>query len=344
MTRGTTGGGDKNTPLNTTVQSDMVSPNPAEGASIVNQDDAIWASHKAKPLVYGYLHKIARNGVWQRRFFETDGERLTYYKSRKRIKLLASLDLLKVGEIKCDDADPDGCVFYIQVSDRPYYLRAENKQSCNDWVISLNRVREARMQIGGFQLVQPHFSSDEAEGSGGSGSVGSGGDRNRSESDECAARVVMIANRSRTRAIATTETEDSLKKMLRTDSHPQATSMDLPATVPESPSSSLPQTTEGMLMSPPTRIGAALEGWDKRQSNLQRLKLKLTLWARKINLMKCMKPPFSVHNQYTPNAHSGFDDQHHGVVGQHLSDVDEIVKHKGVGSQIMADSDVRELS
>ena len=48
------------------------------------------------PLVYGYLHKLGRNGHWQCRFFETDGERLTYYKNVKRTNALATLDLLKV--------------------------------------------------------------------------------------------------------------------------------------------------------------------------------------------------------------------------------------------------------
>ena len=49
-----------------------------------------------KPLIYGYLHKLGRNGHWQRRFFETSGEGLTYYKSVKRTKVLATLDLCKV--------------------------------------------------------------------------------------------------------------------------------------------------------------------------------------------------------------------------------------------------------
>ncbi|VEU37879.1 unnamed protein product [Pseudo-nitzschia multistriata] len=47
-------------------------------------------------LIYGYLQKLNRNGKWQTRWFETDGECLTYFKSSKRIKLLASLDLAKI--------------------------------------------------------------------------------------------------------------------------------------------------------------------------------------------------------------------------------------------------------
>ena len=47
-------------------------------------------------LIYGYLQKLGRNGKWQLRYFETDGECLSYYKSSKRSKLLATLDLDKV--------------------------------------------------------------------------------------------------------------------------------------------------------------------------------------------------------------------------------------------------------
>lgn len=47
-------------------------------------------------VISGYLQKLGRNGKWQTRWFETDGECLSYYKSRKRTKLLATLDLEKV--------------------------------------------------------------------------------------------------------------------------------------------------------------------------------------------------------------------------------------------------------
>ena len=47
-------------------------------------------------LIAGYLQKLGRNGKWQTRWFETNGEFLSYYKSSKRAKLLATLDLEKV--------------------------------------------------------------------------------------------------------------------------------------------------------------------------------------------------------------------------------------------------------
>ena len=51
-----------------------------------------------------------------------------------------------------DDQDSDGCTFTIQVSGRLYYLRAEDNATCKDWVINLNRAREARNEIGGLKL------------------------------------------------------------------------------------------------------------------------------------------------------------------------------------------------
>jgi PH domain len=47
-------------------------------------------------LIAGYLQKLGRNGKWQTRWFETDGECLSYYKNQKRSKLLATLELQKV--------------------------------------------------------------------------------------------------------------------------------------------------------------------------------------------------------------------------------------------------------
>ena len=103
-------------------------------------------------IISGYLYKQTRNGSWQRRFFETNGQTLTYFKSRKRTKKLAELDLYKVGSIGIDPNEPDGSTFIIQVKNRPYYLKAENRDYAQDWVIQLNLVREARFGIGGMKL------------------------------------------------------------------------------------------------------------------------------------------------------------------------------------------------
>lgn len=106
-------------------------------------------------LIYGYLQKLNRNGKWQTRWFESDGECLTYFKSSKRVKLLASLDLAKVGSIVVNNEDENGCGFTINIAKRPYHLRADSKTAMKDWVITLNRVKEARMQEGNVKLFVP---------------------------------------------------------------------------------------------------------------------------------------------------------------------------------------------
>ena len=59
-------------------------------------DDLLGGKNLSGSLIGGYLQKLGRNGKWQTRWFETDGECLSYYKSQKRTKLLATLDLEKV--------------------------------------------------------------------------------------------------------------------------------------------------------------------------------------------------------------------------------------------------------
>jgi len=132
-------------------------------------------------IIFGYLQKQGRNGKWQTRWFESDGVCLTYYKSSKRVKLLATLDLGKVGYILVDNQDPSGCCFTINIKNRRYHLRADSRVSCNDWVITLNRIKEARLRQGNVKLVnsQPPDLLDT----------------------EVAPRVVVVAGRQRTHAI-----------------------------------------------------------------------------------------------------------------------------------------------
>ena len=80
--------------------------------------------------IQGYLYKKTRDGRWQKRWFETTGCFLTYYKSKKMTKLLAALNLPQVGEIKLvtdpagEDAEDKGKLFSIHLNDRDYLLKA----------------------------------------------------------------------------------------------------------------------------------------------------------------------------------------------------------------------------
>ena len=105
-----------------------------------------------------YLYKMTRDGRWQRRWFETNGIFLTYYKSRKREKLLAALSLLQVGEIKTVlPPDPDNEYkegwFTIQLNSRVYTLRARSNEHANMWVNGLREIKESNPDAGnGLQV------------------------------------------------------------------------------------------------------------------------------------------------------------------------------------------------
>lgn len=52
-----------------------------------------------------WLYKLNRNGgLWQRRWFETKGCTLVYYKSYKKAKVLAAISLPKIGHIQLVDS------------------------------------------------------------------------------------------------------------------------------------------------------------------------------------------------------------------------------------------------
>lgn len=59
-------------------------------------DELLDEKNGSGSLISGYLKKLGRNGKWQTRWFETDGECLSYFKDKKRTKVLATLDLDKV--------------------------------------------------------------------------------------------------------------------------------------------------------------------------------------------------------------------------------------------------------
>uniref|UniRef100_A0A7S3LGY7 PH domain-containing protein n=2 Tax=Amphora coffeiformis TaxID=265554 RepID=A0A7S3LGY7_9STRA len=206
-------------------------------------------------IICGYLQKLGRNGKWQTRWFESDGECLSYYKNENRTKLLATLDLEKVGTIGLDPADQDECAFTIQVLGRLYHLRAENKVSCTDWVITLNRIKEAHMQQGNVKLVQqahqqPVDLLDQAE-------------------NIVAPRVVVVSNRQRTRAVA--ETQDFDQIMMDSPDAQELQGLG-------GGSSSKRLSTIGTVV---------LARWNKRRSGISRLRSKLTKWARSLRKLSC---------------------------------------------------------
>ncbi|KAM3570767.1 hypothetical protein VYU27_007164 [Nannochloropsis oceanica] len=104
--------------------------------------------------ISGYLQKKTRDGRWQKRWFETNGCFLTYYKSKRMTKLLAALDLVQVGTIKIteepepgDEADI-GSLLSIELNGRVYTLKAANEEQAKKWVDVLNQLK-----IGGSDVM-----------------------------------------------------------------------------------------------------------------------------------------------------------------------------------------------
>jgi hypothetical protein len=179
----------------------------------------------------------------------------------------------QVGEIAIDKTDPDECTFTIQVKNRPYYLRAENKARCNDWVIILNRAREARMNVGNIQFVKTK-SRDGVDGP--LMSAGSA-NRDQSDSDEYAQPCIVIsALRPRTRAVRDFEGEMDVQN------HP-----------PDLLTSNTAQEEEQIEVlnwtdrpSQKYQAGAgdseSMAKWQKRHSVMHTLSLRFLRWARSI--------------------------------------------------------------
>lgn len=237
-----------------------------------DSDDDRVASESA--LICGYLQKLGRNGKWQTRWFESDGECLSYYKSDKRNKLLATLDLAKasrfprcyqfslflihfgslcasqVGDIIIEESDPNGTSFTIQVLGRLYHLRARSRAECKDWVITLNRVKEARLQQGNVKLV--HEPVDFLD---------------QQNVDMVTPRVVLVANRQRTRAVDESQEWDRL--ILMDGSAPDASA------------------AQGFDKRRSTLGTVVLARWTKNRSSLSKIGAKLARWARSLRKYRC---------------------------------------------------------
>lgn len=107
------------------------------------------ASASVPSSIAGYLLKKSTEGSWQRRYFETSGHFLTYYKSSKMTKLLAALALPQVGEIQyigpVEDNKGTGAIFQLDLKDRQYVLRAEDEDTAKRWVDVLIVLRDSEV-------------------------------------------------------------------------------------------------------------------------------------------------------------------------------------------------------
>lgn len=184
--------------------------------------------------------------------------------------------LHQVGTIGMDPADDNECSFTIQVLGRLYHLRAENKVSCTDWVITLNRIKEARMHQGNVKLVGYHSQQQQT----------SPVDLLDQPESMIAPQIVVVSNRQRTRAVAETQDFDQLYR------DNGATSNEL-------------QGMRGASSKRLSTIGTVVLGrWNKRRSSLSRLRSKLTKWARSLRNLSCAsESSIGLDNHVHPPGH-----------------------------------------
>jgi len=94
----------------------------------------------------GYLWKLSSRGSWQQRYFETNGNYLTYYKTHNMDKLKAAVNMPQVGEIKIvgeiEDTNGYGAVFIVELKDRKFKLRTETMSEAERWVKHLIFLRD----------------------------------------------------------------------------------------------------------------------------------------------------------------------------------------------------------
>jgi hypothetical protein len=132
---------------------EISSPGPAVGSPSVNVAVSPTASTPGAPTksIAGYLLKKSTEGSWQRRYFETSGHFLTYYKSQKMTKLLAALALPQVGDIQyvgmVEDGKGTGAIFQLDLKDRQYVLRADDEETAKRWVDTLIILRDSEVAM-----------------------------------------------------------------------------------------------------------------------------------------------------------------------------------------------------
>mmetsp|Transcript_51717 Transcript_51717/g.75686 ORF Transcript_51717/g.75686 Transcript_51717/m.75686 type:complete len:170 (+) Transcript_51717:143-652(+) len=100
----------------------------------------------------GFLDKRAKDGKWQKRFFETNGPFITYFKSKRKTKLLAAVRLSDASEITVLDQTPSeldpegfGNIFCLMLHGRSYYMRAEDRATACKWVEMLTILRHKEL-------------------------------------------------------------------------------------------------------------------------------------------------------------------------------------------------------
>ena len=254
------------------------------------------------PIIFGSLHKLGRNNKWQKRWFESYGKELKYFKSKKKEKCLATLDLLRVGSILMDFSDTSGCTFTIEVAERQYYLCADTKERAQDWVITLNRAKEARAQVGGLKLIDPNFGYEGKRQLQLRSRSGSDSD----DENIVTTRVVMNAARPRTKGLGKEEfsvMEKSMEEEERNiDGHfmttntatsPSAGSRSITSSSPRHPFQNA-RLNQLSLLHMNAQNDVAVR-WTKQRSAVQNWGRRLSRWTKRMTMVRCVIKDDIVH-------------------------------------------------
>ena len=214
--------------------------------------------------------------------------------------------------IEIDTDDKTEHSFRIQVLGRLYQLRANSRASCQDWVITLNRVKEARMQQGNVKLVGvvPHNNNTSTT----KGPVAIITNtmanttldllnsntpqqqqqqvlHNDSENFlDGTPRVVVVSNRERTHVVDEDEQWDQLIRIDDDDdidNHNNGISMAFNDNDID-PAASQVETIYTGSTKRLSSIGTVVAArWTKHQSKMQRFRNKLSKWARSVKKYSC---------------------------------------------------------
>ena len=188
-----------------------------------------------------------------------------------------------------------------------HLLRANSRASCQDWVITLNRVKEARMQQGNVKLVglpntttkkrqlvtntpldllnpsTPSVSSQQQQQQEQQQILNNDSEHNFMDGTP---RVVVVSNRERTHGV---DEEDQWEQLIRIDDNNTAgggggtyndTDID--------PAASQVETIYSGSSKRLSSIGTVVAArWTKHQSKMQRLGNKFSKWARSMKKYSC---------------------------------------------------------
>lgn len=137
------------------------SANSATNSPLNHQYNSFKLQSAGANEISGYLYKKSSSGVYQRRYFEVNGNYLTYYKTEEMKKLLAALSIPQVGSIRfLGEVEDGGAEFSIDLKDRQYVLKADSVSEAERWVEHLMDVRDvSRQASGSSKSADPHSAS-----------------------------------------------------------------------------------------------------------------------------------------------------------------------------------------